>query len=71
MTYVRASNYKLIDRSARYVQSLLLKDNLQINEEKVIERIFELKDDCGMDRPIVLEVYNSIKLEFEGESNKA
>jgi N-acetylmuramic acid 6-phosphate etherase len=56
MTWVRSSNNKLIDRSARYIQLLLQQKGIHLEYEKVIENCFKLMADIGKDKPLVLEV---------------
>jgi N-acetylmuramic acid 6-phosphate etherase len=66
MTWVRASNNKLIDRAARYVLLLLEKDGISCSYDHVICRLFEIIGQClqgtgvNSDRPIVLETYRSL-----------
>lgn len=52
MTYVKPTNYKLIDRAARYV--LILRP--QTSYEEAVRAIYDLKNDLGPDEPIVLKV---------------
>lgn len=52
MTYVRASNYKLIDRAARMVR--MLKNDA--NYEDTIHAIYKIKPTLNDDQPIVLKV---------------
>jgi N-acetylmuramic acid 6-phosphate etherase len=47
MTYVRPSNNKLIDRSARYVMILLERSGIRLSYEEVIYRMFELLPEEG------------------------
>jgi N-acetylmuramic acid 6-phosphate etherase len=44
MTWVSPSNYKLIDRAARYVIALAKQKNKNLKYEKVVEKIFEIKN---------------------------
>ncbi|MFT6630134.1 MAG: N-acetylmuramic acid 6-phosphate etherase [Bacteriovoracaceae bacterium] len=41
MTYVRPSNFKLIDRAKRYIINLLEREGIIVLEEKVVDLIFE------------------------------
>ena len=41
MTWVRSSNYKLIDRTIRYTRLLLSQDKIDVNYEVVAKAIFE------------------------------
>lgn len=52
MTYVKPTNYKLIDRAARYVM-ILRKGS---SYEEVVRAIYELKPKIEYDEPIVLKV---------------
>ena len=67
MTWVRASNNKLIDRAARYVLLLLEKDGLHCSYAQVIHRLFRItgqysggEHGISTDRSIVLETYQSL-----------
>lgn len=53
MTYVRASNLKLIDRAIRYAKQLLLKNGIQPDDTEMAKFIFEHKHEDG---PIVLKL---------------
>jgi N-acetylmuramic acid 6-phosphate etherase len=52
MTYVKPTNYKLIDRAARYVM-ILRKGS---SYEEVVRAIYELRQKIEYDEPIVLKV---------------
>ncbi len=52
MTYVKPTNYKLIDRSARYV--VFLRKNTSY--EEAVRAIYKIKSKIGVDEPIVLKV---------------
>ena len=56
MTWVRSSNNKLIDRSARYILHLLKENKKTATYEDVIEKIFEESEDLQENDPIVLKV---------------
>ncbi|MBA2405784.1 MAG: hypothetical protein H0V66_13495, partial [Bdellovibrionales bacterium] len=56
MTWVRSSNNKLIDRSARYVLHLLKENGKTVSYEDVIEKIFEESENLQENDPIVLKV---------------
>lgn len=67
MTWVRASNNKLVDRAARYVLLLLEREGITCSYEQVIRRLFAVIEESSpgrtgaiTDRPIVLETYKSI-----------
>lgn len=52
MTYVKPTNYKLIDRSTRYVMML----RPQSKYEDVVKVIYEIRKKIQPDEPIVLKV---------------
>jgi N-acetylmuramic acid 6-phosphate etherase len=54
MTWVRASNFKLIDRAVRFASILLLEKGIEANYEKLVLLCFEFKDTIPRDRPLVL-----------------
>ncbi len=58
MTWVRSSNNKLIDRSARYVMQLLKEKGKYASYEQVVEYIFEESEKINENDPIVLKVLN-------------
>jgi N-acetylmuramic acid 6-phosphate etherase len=61
MTWVRSSNYKLIDRTIRYVKLLQARENTEIAYEEIAKKIFELKDHLRQDQPMVLELFKTFK----------
>ena len=56
MTWVRSSNNKLIDRSARYIIHLLKENGKSATYEDVVEKIFEESEMLEENDPIVLKV---------------
>jgi N-acetylmuramic acid 6-phosphate etherase len=56
MTWVRSSNNKLIDRSARYIQHLLKAQGKTAEYSDVVEKIFEERENLEENDPIVLKV---------------
>lgn len=56
MTWVRASNNKLIDRAARYVTEILKQKNLSCTYEQIVTEIFSQIDQLNENEPIVLKV---------------
>lgn len=52
MTFVKPTNYKLIDRSARYVMFLRPKTTY----EEAVRAIYDIKLSLKADEPIVLKV---------------
>ena len=62
MTYVKASNFKLIDRTIRYVQLLSEYRSTHVpSYEKVAEILFEIKDKLQQDEPVVLRILDSLE----------
>lgn len=61
MTWVKPSNFKLIDRSARYVIQLLKRDGIDKSYKEVVKSIIENSDQDLSENPIVLRVYNALK----------
>lgn len=69
MTYVKPTNYKLIDRATRYV--MILRPGSKY--EDVVKIIFDIKGKIGGDEPIVLkviEVLDKMSQWFMFELNK-
>ncbi|MBN1156177.1 hypothetical protein JXA85_01040 [Candidatus Woesearchaeota archaeon] len=61
MTYVKPSNYKLIDRCIRYVQTLYKqKTGKQVDYERVAEQVFRNKKELKAGEPIVMNVLNHL-----------
>jgi N-acetylmuramic acid 6-phosphate etherase len=56
MTWVRPSNNKLIDRSARYILQLLKQRGISPTYEEVIEKIFEEIEKARENEPVVMKV---------------
>ncbi len=57
MTYVKPSNFKLIDRSIRYVRLLARHRNIEPpGYQEVARRLFEVSETMGPEDPIVLKV---------------
>jgi N-acetylmuramic acid 6-phosphate etherase len=57
MTWVRPSNMKLVDRAQRYIESLLQEKGISYESERVVELIFQHKNE---DRAVVIEVLNKL-----------
>lgn len=61
MTYVKASNNKLIDRATRYILLLLKEQGREdVSYDDVVMKIYEVKSQMGPDLPIVLEVLKQL-----------
>lgn len=63
MTWVRPSNYKLIDRSTRYVMQLLNEKKIEVDYDEVAMMIFDIAPQIGLNESVVLKCY-----EFFSES---
>jgi len=61
MTWVRASNNKLIDRAVRYAQHLLEIQGHYIPYEELVFLCFQLKDKISRDEPLVLKLVEHYK----------
>jgi N-acetylmuramic acid 6-phosphate etherase len=61
MLWVRPSNYKLIDRSVRYIQGLLNRDGIDnISYEDTVRELFRTQERMNPDRSIVWETYRAL-----------
>lgn len=56
MTWVRASNFKLIDRTVRYVSYLLEQKGTNVSYEELVHACFRLKDQTPRDESLVLKM---------------
>jgi len=56
MTWVRASNNKLIDRAVRYAEKLLLKKGVSVSYEDLVRTCFDLKEITPRDQALVLKI---------------
>ena len=56
MTWVRASNNKLVDRAVRYVGILLRKKGIEVSYEDLVKACFRLKDQTPRDQSLVLRL---------------
>lgn len=54
MTWVRASNNKLVDRACRYVDTLLKQKGIVVPYEKLVHACFRIKDQIPRDQSLVL-----------------
>ena len=54
MTWVRASNNKLVDRAVRYVDTLLKQKGIIVPYEELVQSCFRLKDQIPRDQSLVL-----------------
>lgn len=56
MTWVRASNFKLIDRSVRYATLLLNEKGINADYDELVIACFKHKDQIGRDQSLVLKL---------------
>lgn len=56
MTWVRASNNKLVDRAVRYVDTLLRQKGIVVPYEDLVHACFRLKDQIPKDQSLVLRM---------------
>ncbi len=61
MTWVTATNGKLIDRATRYVQILLHERNIQVDYLDIVERVYQLKENLSSSDCIVMKVLESFE----------
>jgi N-acetylmuramic acid 6-phosphate etherase len=69
MTYLRASNNKLIDRSIRYIDMILREKNVTLSYSEICHNLFMMLDKTGGDQSIVLSTVNEI-LRVQKNNNK-
>ena len=62
MTWVRPSNYKLIDRAARYTEHLLAREKIRVSYSETVHAIFENAARLGPSESIVLASVDSLRL---------
>ena len=61
MTYVRASNNKLIDRAIRYIDLILKNKNITLSYEELAHILFEMIEKTPVDHAIVLATVAEIE----------
>jgi N-acetylmuramic acid 6-phosphate etherase len=61
MTYVRASNNKLIDRAIRYIDLILKNKKISISYEDIARILFEMIEKTPVDQAIVLATVTEIE----------
>ncbi len=59
MTWVRASNLKLIDRTLRYAALLLTEKNIKVDQNALGERLFSILPSAQLDQPLVITFVKS------------
>ncbi len=65
MTWVRPSNYKLIDRAARYIEKLLKNKGIMLAYEEIIHLIFDEQKHLSDKDSIVMNVFQKVCKEFK------
>jgi N-acetylmuramic acid 6-phosphate etherase len=65
MTYVRASNNKLIDRAIRYIYLILKNKKISLSYETVAHILFEMIEKTPADHAIVLETVAEIEKRYK------
>ena len=65
MTWVKPSNYKLIDRATRYVLKLLSNEGIDKKYDEVSRAVIELSKESNAEFPIVLKVFQHLKNELK------
>jgi N-acetylmuramic acid 6-phosphate etherase len=65
MTYVRASNNKLIDRAIRYIDLILKAKKIDLPYETLAYILFEMIEKTPADHAIVLETVNEIERRYK------
>lgn len=61
MTWVRPSNYKLIDRAIRYTESLLARDKISVSYKETALAIFNTASKLGPSDSVVLATVETLK----------
>lgn len=64
MTYVRASNNKLIDRAIRYIDLILRQKEISLPYETLAPILFEMIEKTPFDKAIVLETVEEIEKKY-------
>ncbi len=65
MTYVRPSNYKLIDRAIRYIEYLIQDMDTRPSYDEIAKILFDKKHATALDGSIVEEVVSAIRTSAE------
>jgi len=60
MTYLRASNNKLIDRSIRYIEMILKEKNISLSYDEICHVLFETLEKISTDQAIVIATVDEI-----------
>jgi N-acetylmuramic acid 6-phosphate etherase len=67
MTYVRASNNKLIDRAVRYIDLILRKKNLSLSYSELTHLLFRTMEKTPFDQAIVLQTAEEAEKYYAGK----
>lgn len=70
MTWVRPSNYKLIDRCIRYIQAITAKKNIHLSYTKTAEYLFSTIPETNPGEPVVLNTVYKIEKDVSKEFAK-
>lgn len=62
MTWVRASNNKLVDRTVRYVDTLLKQKGITVSYEELVHACFRIKEQIPKDHSLVLKMVEEFSL---------
>jgi len=65
MTYLRASNNKLIDRAIRYIEMLLKSKNMILPYKKICHILFEMVEKTPSDQSIVMNTVAEIESRYQ------
>jgi N-acetylmuramic acid 6-phosphate etherase len=61
MTYLRASNNKLIDRAIRYIDMILIRKDIFLSYIEICHKLFELLEVTPSDQSIVMATVSEIE----------
>jgi N-acetylmuramic acid 6-phosphate etherase len=61
MTYVKASNNKLIDRSIRYIDLILKENNLNASYSEICHALYDILEEMPPDQSVVLTTVDEIR----------
>ncbi len=64
MTYVRASNNKLIDRAIRYIDFIIKEKNIDLSYSTIANILFEMIETVPVDQPIVIATVAEIEKRY-------
>jgi N-acetylmuramic acid 6-phosphate etherase len=67
MTYVRASNNKLIDRAIRYIDLILVNKGIRLSYEELAYSLIEMLEKTPVDHAIVLDTVDEIEKRYSSE----